>query len=55
MQRVEAKIGNAEQSLFDGTYPYRVYYSASWDNDYSDDNVLPYGEYIIYQKEVEFN
>ena len=44
MERVEAKIGNAKQPLFDGMEPDRVYYSAFGDTDNTDENVLPYGE-----------
>ena len=46
MERVEARICNCKQPLFDGTDPYRVYYSDFGDTSYDDDNVLPYGEYI---------
>ena len=55
MERVEAKIGNAKQPLFDGTDPERVYYSAFGEIDDADNNVLPYGEQIQEQKEVEVN
>ena len=39
MERVEAKIGNAKQTLFDGIDPAILYYSTN----YYDDNFLPYG------------
>ena len=52
---MEAKIGNAKQLLFDGMDPDRVYYSDFGDTKDSDDNVLPYGEEIQYQKEIEVN
>ena len=55
MERVEDKIVNAKQLLFDGTYPYRVYYSAFGDTYYANRNVLTYGEDIKDQKEVEVN
>ena len=55
MERVEAKIGNAKQPLFDGSDPDRVYYSAFGDTNNSDVNILTYGEEIQYQKEVEVN
>ena len=38
MERVEAKIGNYKQPLFDGTDPDRVYYSAFGDTEDADDN-----------------
>ena len=50
MEPVEAKIVNATQPLFDGMDPDRVYYSDFGDTKDSDDNVLPYGEEIQYQK-----
>ena len=55
MERVEAKIVNADQTLFDGTDPDRVYYSDFGDTDDAGGNVLSYGEYIQDQKEVEVN
>ena len=55
MERVETKFGNNKQPLFDGTDPDRVYYSYFGDTDNADKNLLPYGEYIQYQKEVEVN
>ena len=55
MECVEAKIGNSEQPLFNGTEPDRVYYSAFGDTNDADKNLLPYGEYIQDQKEVEVN
>ena len=53
MERVEAKIGNAKQPLFDGSDPDRVYYSAFGDTNNADVNILTYGEEIQYQKEFE--
>ena len=53
MERVESKIGNAKQTLFYGTYSDRAYYSRFGDIDNADNNVLPYGEEIQDQKEVE--
>ena len=50
MERVEAKIVNATQPLFDGTDPYRVYYSTFGDTKDADQNKLFYGEYIQDQK-----
>ena len=50
MERVEDKIGNAKQALFDGTYPERIYYSDFGDTKNSEENLLPYGEDIQYQK-----
>ena len=55
MERVEAKIVNSKQPLFDGTEPDIVYYSAFGDTDDADNNLLPYGEDIQDQKEVEVN
>ena len=52
MDRVEAKIGNSNQPLFDDTDKDIVYYSAFGDNGDADDNFLHYGEYIQDQKEV---
>ena len=46
MERVQVKIGNTKQHLFDVTDPYRVYYSTLGETEDSDDSVLPYGEYI---------
>ena len=46
MEYVEAKIGNANQHLFDGTDPWRLYYSAFGDTKGADNNMLPYGEEI---------
>ena len=46
MEHVEAKIGNTKQPLFDGTEPYRVYYSAFRDTGDTGNNLLPYGEEI---------
>ena len=55
MEHVEAKIVNAKEPLFGGTDPDRLYYSDFRDTDDADDTVLPYGEDIEYQKEVEVN
>ena len=55
IKRVEAKFGNSKQPLFDGMDPDRVYYSSFGDTEDTDNNVLPYGEDIQYQKEVEVN
>ena len=55
MERVEAKIGNDKQHMFDVTDPDRVYYSSFGDNDNADEKVLSYGEEIQDQKEVEVN
>ena len=55
MELVKAKIGNSKKPLFDGTDPDRVYCSAFGDTDNYFDNMLPYGEYIQDQKEVEVN
>ena len=55
MERVEAKIGNSNQPLFGGTDPDRVYYSAFGDTRDADKNLLPCGEDIQDQKEVEVN
>ena len=46
MERVETKILNAKQPLFDGTYPDRVCYSDYGETDDADDNLLPYGKDI---------
>ena len=43
MERVEDKIVNVNQHLFDGTDPDRVYYSAFGDTDDADNSMLPYG------------
>ena len=43
---MEAKIGNAKQPMFDGTYPDIVYYNDFWDTSDYDNNMLPYGEGI---------
>ena len=53
MEHVQDKIGNTKKPLFDSTEPDRVYYSASRDTNDVDNNILPYGEYIQDQKEVE--
>ena len=53
MERVNTKIGNSKPPLFDSTDTYRVYYSDFGENNGADDNVLPQGEDIQYQKEVE--
>ena len=55
MDRVETKIGNDNQPMFDGIDPDRVYNSAFGYTNDSGYNVLPYGEEIQDQKEVEFN
>ena len=52
---VEDKIGDSKQPLFDGMDPEIVYYSAFGDAGNSENNVLPYGEEIQDQKEVEVN
>ena len=41
MERVVAKIGNSKQPLFDGTNPYRLYYSPFVVTNDADNNVLP--------------
>ena len=46
MERVEAKIGNANQPMFDVTELDRVYYTSFGDTDDDGNNVLPYGEDI---------
>ena len=55
MERVEAKIGNAKQPLFDGTDSDRVYYSDFRCTYDADDRILIYGEEIQDQKEVKVN
>ena len=55
IERVEAKIGNSKQPLFDGTDTYRVYYSAFGDTRDAGNKVLLYGEEIQDQREVEDN
>ena len=50
MERVEYKIKNAKQPLFDSTEPDIIYYSAFGDTNDVDDNVLPYGGEIQYHK-----
>ena len=49
------KIVNVKQPLFDGVGPNRLYYSDFGDTNNADNKLLYYGEYIQYQKEVEFN
>ena len=48
MERVEAKIGNTKQHLFDGTNPDRLYCSDFGDTGDDDANMLHYGEEIQY-------
>ena len=55
MERGKSKIVNYKQYLFDGIDPDRVYNSAFGYTNDSGYNVLPYGEEIQDQKEVEFN
>ena len=55
MELLEAKIGNSKQTLFDGIDTERIYYSTFEYTDNADDNLLPYGEDIQYQKEVKVN
>ena len=55
MEHAEAKIGNYKQPLFDGTETDILYQSAFGYTDNADKNVLPYGEEIQDQKEVEVN
>ena len=55
LEFVEAKIGNDNQPLFYGTDKDRVYYSAFGVTNDAEDNMLPYGENIQYQKQVEVN
>ena len=55
MEPVEAKIVNAQESLFGGTKPDRVYYSVFGGIYDAGENVLPYGEEIQDQKEVDVN
>ena len=50
MELLEAKIGNSKQTLFDGIDTERIYYSTFEYTDNADDNLLPYGEDIQYQK-----
>ena len=40
MELVESKVGNSNQSLFDGMEPARLYYSDFGDTDNSYDNLL---------------
>ena len=55
MYRVEDQFRNSKKPLFDGTDPYRVYYSAFGDTYDADKNLLPYGEEIQDHKYVEVN
>ena len=55
MKRVQDTIGNSKQPLFYCTNSNRVYYSDLGATNNSDKNLLLYGEYIQYHKEVEFN
>ena len=55
MDRVETKIGNDNQPMFDGIDPDRVYYSAFVETKDAGNTMLPYGEEIQDQKQVEFN
>ena len=43
MKRVEAKIVNAKKPLFDGTDPYRVYYSAFGDTNDAEKHITLWG------------
>ena len=52
---MEDKVRHYKKPLFDGTDPYRVYYSAFGDTYDAEKDLLPYGEEIQYQKEVEVN
>ena len=53
MERVEAKIVNSKQPIFDRTEPDRVYYSAFGDTGDPQENLLTYEEEIKKQKQVE--
>ena len=55
MERMEAKIGNYNQPLFDGMHPDRVYCGAFWYTNDADDSLLTYGEEIQDQKDIEIN
>ena len=55
MECVEAKIGNARQPMFDDIEPDREYYIYFGDSDDTEKNLLPYGEEIKDQKDVEVN
>ena len=46
MERVEAKIVNSKQPIFDRTEPDRVYYSAFGDTGDPQENLLTYEEEI---------
>ena len=46
MERVETKIGNSKQPLFDGTEPDRLYCSTFGYTDNASYNLLPYVEKI---------
>ena len=46
MERVEAKIVNSKQPMFDRTEPDRVYYSAFGDTGDPQENLLTYEEEI---------
>ena len=50
MDRVETKIGNDNQPMFDGIDPDRVYYSAFVETKDAGNTMLPYGEEIQDQK-----
>ena len=50
MMTVESKMGNSKRALFDGTKPDAIHLSAFDDERDVDDNVLLYGEEIIYHK-----
>ena len=50
MERVEGKIGNYKQPLFDGMEPDTLYYNDFGDTGDAEDSVLPYGGYIQDQK-----
>ena len=53
MNNVESKIGNPKHALLDETMTEAIYLSDLDDKLQVDDNILPYGEKIIYQKEVD--
>ena len=50
MMNVESKMGNSKRALFDGTKSDAIHLSAFDDERDVDDNVLLYGEEIIYHK-----
>ena len=55
MKSVESKIGNEKVPIYDASKPDKIYFSAFGEHDDDDDNLLPYGEEIVDQKESEIN